>query len=241
MTLYGLPVFIYSVDDDGEYDAPWRAWYQNPPASYAGDDDPNKDSEVWRNSAKPPSFSAFANTQAAEVLRSVLWSTMSPSHRDFTPTSNVPVRSVILEVTATADTVLYDRLREFTAANAGVTEIETLWNQTRRRIDLFSTAELARWIGHLIAIDDSARAKLGLADGNQADQDDNRQLWIQILRRIRNRFVHRSTYFLEQDFTDMRECINHPNRAALLRAKVFEEFVKYVANKISDLSQLRVT
>jgi hypothetical protein len=220
LNIYGSHVFVFSNPDE---DAPW----QN--ATYDTNDPEKVD---LLDNMPQPSYSAYAAQQAAE-----LWRTASEyesrshlfSTADYPPTSNVPFRLVILELVSTADTIVYNKIRDIAfTRTADFDQKQELWNRTRRSLDLFSTC-LADWLPHVG--DNEAHEKLGYSRNGGG-----RLQWITILQRLRNRFVHRSPYFLELDFQEMK---NHLTLdIGTRRAQVFIAFVQDVATKIHRMANL---
>jgi hypothetical protein len=219
-------VFVYNSRD--EY-APWQ------PATY---DSQGQASEMWPPGSQP-SYAAYAEFQAAELLRSSAQGSISLmfGSRDLTqPSSGAPVRSAILELAVTADTILFNKMKQIASTNHPTDNNqsklvkEQLWKHSKKQFDIFSQQWLPMWFPFIQARDSNASEILGFTS------DAKRAPWINLLERLRNRFIHRSPYFLEYDFEEMREYLELTNEEGC--NSVFVKFIDDVAKKVHRLASL---
>ena len=259
--IFDRAVFVYDSEDE---DAPWLSNLQprNP-----GD-------TSWVSSSNGPSYAAFSNWQASEFLKSAAKCVLGKKCVAVQPSSNVPCRSVIVDLVATADGILYTKLHEFVkqkneeaekAIDDAQTkmkeadndarkkeakkaedeanekkmkfqELKNIWNRTKRKIDVFSddlfTGRLAEHIS------EDKLTVIAKRLGRHPEPPWTKQTWITTLKRLRNRFIHRSPYFLEKDFRDMKDCLPKDGENSDDDQEVFTGFIGVVATEIYNLSNL---
>jgi hypothetical protein len=236
--IYGLHLFVFNSKDE---DAPWL------PATYAPDDPNNPDDLgdiVWPQGAQP-SYTAYAAFQEYENRRrsemAVAALLTSPDRPVPPPSSVAPVRDAILNLAVTADTILYNKIQRLVFevqrgdTNESRRNKEALWDSSKRQLDLFSRS-LEGWLSFIRICDVEACEKLGFTVDDAGQQI--RQPWVTLLQRLRNRFIHRSPYFLEKDFVEMRAILQLQDAGRC--ETVFVKFVAYVVDKLQQLVSLNI-
>jgi len=164
---------------------------------------------------------------------------------------SVKVRDVIVSARTTADSMLYLAVQVLQRRNSELPDTERIQLPGERMPDFFDDS-LKNWLdclGKLPCFGSSANPGnelldlLGFIDINQ------RQPWVQTLKKLSDRFVHRGVFFLQTDFNEMQRVL--PNRELEKKAfagessakqmdenETFCRFIVYVNTRIEKLAKL---
>jgi len=225
----GSKMLVFESRDE---DAPWM------PATFVpGETDP--ENIPWSNdpNQRQVQFAAFEVHEfwSKAARDSVKMMVDQAKANNSNQTSwNVSARALIVELAYNADALVYTWLHKIAALDE---DKRLRLARTKSNVSLFSK-DLDVWLSEIKDDIPNVYEILGYDEGSA-----KRLLWIKIFHRLRNRFVHRSPYFLEYDFEEMRKLVQLPAGQSPATASeniVFTMFVAHIAQKLYDISRLSI-
>jgi len=214
----------------------------------------------------PPSQFAFNQTNCEELCRALSpqnafqINPLQKGYQDHAPLRFVPFRmfivifvltfvflfrSILLLLAHNADDVCFNFMKmvlalpHFLNNNLLSPDLrmtrEEHWNEIMKATDFSNHSKLrCNW---LIQVDDQWWELFGFGLPDPASQHARqRQLWVKIFKRLRDRFLHRGFYLLKTDLQEMRQVVgNNTSDAEIIHA-----YLQCLAVRIRTLSNLQV-